>query len=459
MLSSEGVDSHAAEEIAQIMRRIRTDGTIQCDLDPVPIDSDLIREPAPMPETSTVMEQVRALAQLMLNANALDYPALPARSLGQRLKLVWSTLSTIAGATKGEVMCVVAGDFFPGHHGDFEAIVVANKWDALRITIGGLAGFVLRGELSAGHAEDSVGSLATLPVDEPSRVHGSFTRNNLFQLFGKRGGADVVIHAGSTAAARQCLGRHYLGLTRAAQVLGGSSGLLIPEVLQFSDVRGIRLLVQSAIAGRLFDLPQRTEADIQAKVELVIEVIATTFAKAIDPHVPPEGEFLTDPCERMRQALADAYIADVIDQARAWQAQTTIGSALCHGDLWFPNIVFPSTEASAPSCIGLIDWEWARPDGVPGYDALHLVALVLAEVCRIPLGSAFRMVGHPERLPGWLRSIVTSIARIYGLEREDLEAISRLLLLIRIWQGHFVTYSGGEKWLTDLVRAYRDVNP
>lgn len=460
LLDSTSLDPIPANEIAPVMLPIRTNGAIQRDLDAPDLSPDPIYEPAPAPapENGAIGEQVGALGRLMLGTRALNCPKLPARSLAQRLKLAWSTFATVVGASSGEAMCAVAGDFFPGHYGDFEATIVTSKWDALRTTVGGLTGFVLKAELPRRSGESGAAPEAMLPVDEPSRVRGSFTRNNLFQLFGKRHGVDVVLHAGSTKAAKRSLARHYLGLTRAAQVLGKSSGLLIPEVLQFGDVGGVRLLVQSAVVGRPFKMIH-SEAEIHAKVEFVVETVGAAFAQLVDRNARPEGEFLGDICKRMRVALADAYIADVINQARAWQRQTKVGSTFCHGDLWFPNIIFPFADISSPGRIGLIDWEWARPDGVPGYDALHLVALVLAEVCRMPLGSAFRMVGHPERLPGWLRSIVTSIARIYGLEREDLEAISRLLLLIRIWQGHFVTYSGGEKWLTDLVRAYRDVNP
>lgn len=414
----------------------------------------LIQEPASPPENGSANEQAGALAQLMLNAQLLQCPSLPARTLAQRLKLAWSTLTSLAGVAKGEAICAVTGGFFPGHHGDFEATIVRSRWDGILATRAGFKGIVLRAA-----SENNDGALTTtskpLPVDDPSHVRGSFTRNNLFQLFGRRHGVDVVVHAGSTPAARQSLARHHEGLTHAARIMGKNSGLLIPEALDFGQFCGVQLLVQSAVPGHFFEPRERTEAEISERMDLLLEALRATFLPLADRNLRPESDFLAEACERMRLGLSDTYIADLIEQVRSWQSATTVGSVLCHGDLWFPNVVFPAAEANSPGRIGLIDWEWARRDGVPGYDALHLVALVLGRVYRIPIGRTFRMITEPENLPDWATAAVASIRRTYGLSQADLEAISGLLLLIRIWQGHFVTYSGGQDWLAALVRTYR----
>ncbi|MGH3005924.1 MAG: phosphotransferase [Gaiellaceae bacterium] len=71
----------------------------------------------------------------------------------------------------------------------------------------------------------------------------------------------------------------------------------------------------------------------------------------------------------------------------------TLPSILRHGDLWAGNLLVDR----AGSLCGLVDWDAAHPDAVPGADLLQLVATEFRRASRRALGPAF--LARPWRLP------------------------------------------------------------
>jgi hypothetical protein len=154
-----------------------------------------------------------------------------------------------------------------------------------------------------------------------------------------------------------------------------------PRLHGWGSAAGASWVVEGALAGRR---PARADASL---VREVAEV-CTSF---------PRGD-------RAPSAPADdlsAVAAILPDRAgplgslasEASGALRALPSILRHGDLWAGNLLV----GRAGNLSGLVDWDAAHPEGVPGADLLQLVATEFRRSARLALGPAF--LARPWRLP------------------------------------------------------------
>lgn len=145
----------------------------------------------------------------------------------------------------------------------------------------------------------------------------------------------------------------------APRALGEVSGAAVQEGLP-----GVPLLVEPVTPDRAAGLTRSAALD---ELAAALARLATVTAHRADL-----GAQLHDPVDR---ALAAGVLSSAAQQrvtaARAALAGLDL-SVLQHGDLSAQNWL-----ADGSRFVGLVDWETAVPDGVPGFDVLHAASSLL----------------------------------------------------------------------------------
>ena len=156
---------------------------------------------------------------------------------------------------------------------------------------------------------------------------------------------------------------------------------LIPRLHARGSTAGASWAVERALPGRR---PPRATASLARQV---VDVCAS-FPRGDGPPAATAADLAAVAAALPDRETALSALADEL--AGSLQA---LPSMLRHGDLWAGNLL---VDHRARLC-GIVDWDAAHAEGVPGADVLQLLATELRRAGRHPLGAAF--LAHPWRLP------------------------------------------------------------
>jgi hypothetical protein len=114
-----------------------------------------------------------------------------------------------------------------------------------------------------------------------------------------------------------------------------------------------------------------------------------------------------------------------------------------HGDYWPSNILVTDDDRLA----GLVDWEWFRPRGLPGYDALYLLVTTLAHARGEKLARVMRQIWIEGERSTVFRGFHRQIAQRICFSAGDMGCLGLVLWLAVIRRTVIDTRSPGDHWL------------
>ena len=170
---------------------------------------------------------------------------------------------------------------------------------------------------------------------------------------------------------------------------------LVPDPIGAGRIGDWAWTCESAVDGR------RSTRELAAVVPAVSEFLATLPRRREPPNLRRELEVVathlpdTAPILARLGARLDATFADV-------------ASVMRHGDLWSGNLLVLGGDL-----VGVVDWDWWSPAGVPGTDLLHLMATDTRHRQGRSLGAVVR--SRPWELP----SVSGPLARLLAAQAVD----------------------------------------
>ena len=236
-------------------------------------------------------------------------------------------------------------------------------------------------ELAAGAAPptrlDAVATAAGVVLDWASFSPGS---DRAATTRGTLEGRDVIVRAGPSgtpsdpgAAATALEELEAAGIER------------VPRVVARGAIGAVAYACETVLSGRR---PRRLDEDLVVQVAVFLSGL-------------PRGEVATrgleDDLSALQSILPD--LSDDLDRIRdrSLPAFAGVPSVMTHGDLWAGNLFVQSGRLT-----GVIDWDGARRDGIPGTDLLHLVVSARRARAGGDIGDAW--VARPwrgERFAQW----------------------------------------------------------
>lgn len=189
-----------------------------------------------------------------------------------------------------------------------------------------------------------------------------------------------------------------------------------PRLVAFEQFAGTPILVQTALAGRTITPAMLRRRNATSVVQAAVEW-ATALPRTQVMHPDTWAQELIDkPLEQFGSVLADA--GEALTRATRTLLEplrrTPIPLVFEHGDLSHPNLILLGDGR-----LGVIDWELARPQGLPGHDLTFFLAYV-ASARKRPASREDEVAAFDDAFVGpraWGRPILERYAAELGVER------------------------------------------
>jgi O-antigen/teichoic acid export membrane protein/aminoglycoside phosphotransferase len=184
-----------------------------------------------------------------------------------------------------------------------------------------------------------------------------------------------VLKIATTAAASRGLNRHAEMVFMLRERLGQSRMLsLVPLVLQKATVQGYTVLLENRLPGMAYSSRMPESSELEAAALAISDLHRRTRS-----HTVVDRAILTDwvdtPISQLRrlpaldgQEFALQRLKEELYGALMDQQVTT---SYVHGDYWLGNVLLERTDGRVKAT-GIVDWENARPVGIPDCDLIHL---------------------------------------------------------------------------------------
>jgi hypothetical protein len=216
--------------------------------------------------------------------------------------------------------------------------------------------------------------LAALGLDATPAPSLVLADSGVFVALGERDGKSLVAHVCTDSDRLQ----RYADRTEAARSTLRQAGLaeLVPRIDRLVQRDDHACLYQQRLRGRVPVGRGLEVAALRARVGAALRPLAAMRRLGVLMPGTVDAGWIAMLCRdlgaipewapSLKESLAALPALRVRHQAPA---------VLVHGDYWFANLLF---EPERESVCGIIDWERARPQGLAGFDALHLVVHAFA---------------------------------------------------------------------------------
>ena len=156
------------------------------------------------------------------------------------------------------------------------------------------------------------------------------------------------------------------------------------------------------------------------RMDAILEVWCNQGGAKREPARANLGEEL----DRISKSLPafSQFLREAGEKLLRWHAGRKFSGEVTHGDLWLGNVLFEGERVSA-----VLDWEWARADGLRLVDAIHLLLMSYSEFRNTPVGEFLRQLWSDSVEESELRSRLRTIQSRYGVENEDMKFLTLLL--------------------------------
>ena len=152
-------------------------------------------------------------------------------------------------------------------------------------------------------------------------------------------------------------------------------------------------------------------------------------------------DFVCDSFAGYRDLLAPAA-----DALRKWCESAQFPARLSHGDFWLGNVLF-----KGDSVAGIIDWEWARRDGIPLSDTVHMLLRSPSMERDTSFALCLRELWADEIADSELNNRLARLCAQSGIGRDDLKFLGLVLWFDILWERAFRGVVESAVWLNDMV--------
>lgn len=250
------------------------------------------------------------------------------------------------------------------------------------------------------------------------------------------GGAPAIVHYGACEDAIAEIDR----MARGQDIAAGYPEIrhLLASILANRKLAdGAVVLAQSRISA---DPSRFSWRRIDAVTDLwLARKPATQAGGAVPMH-----ERLNRVCEffsAFRDMLLPAR--DVLED---WYETVRLPGELAHGDFWLGNILFKGNTVA-----GIIDWEWAREDGIRLVDILHMLIFSPAMEHDISFPLTLRRLWADEIDDVELSGRIKRIFDHYGMSLDDVKFLGLVLWFDILWQRAVRGSVFSGEWLDDMI--------
>jgi hypothetical protein len=400
------------------------------------VSGEIREEAAPPVELDTSHHPLCALSSaLFLIAGRPIYPskhAYPSRAPSRvaRLMQVGCGFAGLLGAT-GKGRTLVSGKRLAYRDGELEYFTgnLFRRWRGLGSAIQPF--FVVNNA-------DPAGSIAeTMGCDREPAPRIFISRHQCtVVIMANRGGTPVVMHYAACDDSIAELERTAQGLQLAcsdAWIRRVCATLLDHHIL----ANGAAVLAQTRIPADQYEFSWR-------RVDTAIEFWSSY------PRASGNGK---NASMDARLGLACSYFSGfrdallpVADALREWCDEAKIQSGLVHGDFWLGNVLFKKERVA-----GIIDWEWARRDGIPVADILHMLLRTPAMARDTSFAETLRRFWTDDLNDSELSSRLQQLCAQAGMGLEDLKFLAIVLWFDILWQRATRGVVESRAWLEDMI--------
>ncbi len=283
-----------------------------------------------------------------------------------------------------------------------------------------------------------------LGLDPADEVEVQLSANAALTVTGRVGGRAAIGHVAIGAYGLASVRRHRTGLADAqAAGLPAPVAALLPQPLDGPDQAAC---LQTRLPGRpMSELPlteDRLAECLDRAAAPLWHLHEHGAARAVAPDIARLRQALRTMPERLPEDAAD-LIGRAVGRALAWLSRRPMHGVPVHGDYWPANILVTDDDRVC----GLVDWEWFRPRGLPGYDALHLLVTTLAHSRGEKLARVLRQIWLEGERGTVFRGFHRQIARRTGFSEGDMGCLGLVLWLGVIRRTVIDTRSPGDHWL------------
>jgi len=129
-----------------------------------------------------------------------------------------------------------------------------------------------------------------------------------------------------------------------------------------------------------------------------------------------------------------------------WHSRTRMPGGLSHGDLWLGNVLFKSNQVT-----GIVDWEWAQPDGLPLVDVLHLLLVSYSVSHQTGVARSLRQLFADEVDDPALKQRLADLRVHFALDNDDLKFAGLLLWFDYLHQRAVRGRMPALSWTEDMI--------
>lgn len=251
-------------------------------------------------------------------------------------------------------------------------------------------------------------------VDPQQTFQLHITRSGLVLLFGTTRGKSVAVHAALDHERRKLIDQLCVGIGIGAEALPD----FVPAVIDKDADR----ITTERIEGRALMPWGASEKTLQAAILIAFEPLRHLHSQRNHACMPDDHyvKALTRFVER-HQYRSD--LATALHVVEHWN-RSGLGSVTVHGDYWLNNVIGSTNRVT-----GIVDWDRARRNACPAFDALHLGFMSYAMWADKYVSELLASLWTDNWEYPWLSQYAKHIAATFAMSISDLQGAAALLWL------------------------------
>lgn len=245
-----------------------------------------------------------------------------------------------------------------------------------------------------------------------------------------------VLHYGTCGEALAEIRRGATGL----QVAASDSRIsrLIPTLMSYGQRNDIAAMsVQSKLPGT----PPEFNWERIDQVRELWMAGKPPYAVTARPRLSEELTEVCDAFPSYRDSLA--FLKDALLR---WHSKAQLRGDIAHGDFWLGNVLFAGTNIT-----GVVDWEWARTDGVRLADVLNLLMMSYAASRRIGVAHYLRQFWSDNIDDKALKDRIDGLRSYCDMDLDDLKFLALLVWFDYLRQNTIRGRMPARSWTSDFI--------
>jgi hypothetical protein len=259
---------------------------------------------------------------------------------------------------------------------------------------------------------------------------------------GQRDGQPMVAHVCADSDRL----RRYADLTEAARSILHSAGLaeLVPRIDHMVQSDDHACLYQQRLQGRVLGARGLDVAELRARVGAALRPLQAMQRLGQPVRDAVDAAWIATLCRDLAEIPEWASsLNEPLAALSALRVRHQAPAVLVHGDYWLANLIF---EPERELVCGIVDWERARPQGLAGFDALHLVIHAFAAWCGCPPMQVPAMIWLDQCEPV-LEQLLRDAGEAVNLDRALLAEVA-----LALWLGNLHQHRNDRKrWRPERV--------